>query len=46
LDFEKLARDYDAVEILAGSNVDLYYAFYGWDCDSILIMNPYVIKEI
>lgn len=45
LDFEKLAEKYDAIEILAGSNYDLYYTFYGWDCDSILIMNPDIIKE-
>lgn len=45
LDFEKLAEKFDAVEILAGSNYDLYNAFYGWDCDSILIMNPDIIVE-
>lgn len=44
LDFEKLAEEYDAIEIYAGSNRDLYFKFYGWDCDSILIMNPDIIE--
>lgn len=44
LDFEKLAQDYDAIEVMAGSNDELYYELYGWDCDSILIMNPDIIQ--
>lgn len=43
LDFEKLAKEYDAIEIDAGRDSQLYYAFYGWDCDSILIFNPEII---
>ena len=43
LDFELLAKHYDAVEINAGSNADLYQLFYSWDCDSILILNQDII---
>lgn len=45
LDFEALAKQYDVVEILASKD-DLYFAFYGWDIDSILVMNKDVIQEI
>lgn len=41
LDFEKLAKEYDAIEV---SKIwRLYWALYGWDCDSILIMNPDIV---
>lgn len=52
LDFEQLLADgYDAVELhlseeknLGGGFMDgLYWSLYGWDCDSILVMNPEVI---
>ena len=51
LDFEKLLADgYDAVELhlsedrsYGGFMAVLYWALYGWDCDSILVMNPDVI---
>ena len=55
LDFEKLLADgWDAVELhLSEENLDtlgwfdgLYYALYGWDCDSILIMNPDVVEVL
>lgn len=40
-DFEKMLADgIDAVEIEID---ELYYALYGWDCDSILIMNPDIV---
>lgn len=45
LDFEKLTEQYDAIEVTIGYDRDLYYALYGWDCDSILIMNPDVVVE-
>ncbi len=45
LDFEELVRmGYDAVEVECIEN--LYHALYGWDCDSILVMNPDVIEEV
>lgn len=49
-DFEKAMETYDAIELHLSEEVrddpyadGLYYALYGWDCDSILIMNPDVI---
>lgn len=56
LDFEKLiSLGYDAVELhLSEEIIDedstfmdgLYWKLYGWDCDSILIMNPNIVCEI
>lgn len=41
LDFERLVEDgWDAVEVEIGP---LWWQLYGWDCDSILIMNPEVV---
>ena len=46
LDFEKLAQQYDAIEVILSADRYLYFELYGWDCDSILIMNKDVIVEI
>ena len=46
LDFEKLSKFYDAIEVNISSDRRLYWDLYGWDCDSILVMNPEVIQEI
>ena len=43
LDFEKLSRQYDAIEVLISEDERLYELLYGRDCDSILVMNPNVI---
>lgn len=49
IDFEKAMKKYDAIELhLSDEVVDdyldsLYFKLYGWDCDSILIMNPNII---
>ncbi len=40
--FENLAEDYDVLE-LVDMTCDLRNAIYGWDCESILILNPEVI---
>ena len=41
LDFEKMLKDgIDAIEVKI---FDLYSVFYGWDCDTILVMNPKAI---
>lgn len=45
-DFEQIKKSYDAIEVLISRDERLYYTFYGWDCDSILIMNPDVISII
>lgn len=46
LDFEKLAKQYDAVEVLISEDSRLYWDLYGWDCDSLLVMNKNVIVEV
>lgn len=44
LDFEQLLLNgIDAVEVNISSGRQLYMAMYGWDCDSILIMNPDIV---
>lgn len=46
LNFEFIKKYYDAIEIYAGSDRYLYFAFYGWDCDSIVILNKDKIKVV
>lgn len=46
INYEELKKDYDAVEIFAGSDHELYWKFYGWDCDSIVILNKEVIVPL
>lgn len=48
IDFEKaIETGVDAIELhLSEGNHELYFPLYGWDCDSILIMNPDVIVEV
>lgn len=46
IDFEKLMENYDAIEVIISSDYNLYYTLYGWDCDSILIMNPDIVEPI
>ena len=46
LDFEKLSKEYDAIEVFIDEINELYFKLYGWDCESILIMNSNVIKII
>lgn len=42
LDYEKLLEHgYDAIEVVI--NGDTYWDLYGWDCDSILVMNPEIL---
>ena len=43
LDFEKIAKEFGAIEVNISSDEKLYWKLYGWDCDSILIMNPNVV---
>lgn len=49
IDFEKAMKEYDAIELHLSDEIkddyldSLYFALYGWDCDSILIMNPDII---
>ena len=40
LNFERMVHDgYDGMEVIISTN-DIYYALYGWDCDSLLVFNP------
>lgn len=46
LDFEQILRDgYDALEVNISKDNRLYWALYGWDCDSLLVLNKEIIKE-
>lgn len=46
LDFEMLSKMYDAIELNISNDYDLYWKLYGWDCDSILIMNPEIVEVL
>lgn len=53
LDFESLLNSgVDAVQVnLSNDHTEdwserLYYKLYGWDCDSIIIMNPDIVCQI
>lgn len=45
IDYEALATEYDALEVQISEDHELYFNLYGWDCDSIVIMNPEVIIQ-
>ena len=46
IDFEELLRQgIDAVEVFVSDDQNLYWELYGWDCDSIIVMNPDKIVE-
>lgn len=47
VNFEQLMSDgIDAIELNISNDWGLYDALYGWDCDSILILNPNIIEII
>lgn len=46
INWQKVKSDYDAVYIAAGSDDQLYMNYYGWDCDSILVLNFDVVEEV
>lgn len=46
LDFEKIKQEYDAIEVLISEDMQLYWDLYGWDCDSLLVMNKDIIEII
>lgn len=46
LDFEQIiANGYDAIEVNLSNDNRLYWALYGWDCDSLLVLNKDIVKE-
>jgi len=46
LDFEELARiGVDAIDVDISHGGGLYMALYGWDCDTLLVLNPDAIEE-
>ena len=38
-DFECRAKEYDAIELHMSDNWDLYDDMYGWDVDTLLVLN-------
>lgn len=46
LDFEELTKTYDAIEVLISNDGRLYYDLYGWDCDSLLVLNKECIEVL
>lgn len=48
IDFAKIIDDgYDAIELFLSENYNLHLSvFYGWDCDSIMIINPEIVEII
>lgn len=46
LDYEELSKTYDAIEVYVSKDYELYERLYGWDVDSVLVMNPDVVKMI
>lgn len=46
-DFEEMYKSgIDAIQFNLSNDHELYFTLYGWDCDSILIMNKNVIELI
>ena len=46
LDFEKLAEQYDAIELFVYGDFDLQGLLGTWDCDCVLVLNPDAVQEI
>ena len=46
LDFEKLAEQYDAIELFVYGDFDLQGLLGTWDCDCVLVLNQDAVQEI
>lgn len=44
IDFEKMQKD--GIDAVLYFVKDLYFEMYGWDCDSILVLNPEIIIPV
>ena len=46
IDFDRMSKDYDGLELfILDDYCNLHDGmFYTWDCDSIVIWNPYVVN--
>lgn len=44
LDFEALTKDYDAIVFI--TNAETQELLVGWDCDTVLVLNPDCVQEI
>lgn len=49
LDFEALSQVYDCIWLTSNGLEETKYSnpnMYGWDCESVLIMNPNCVKQV
>ena len=52
IDFEEIAKNYDAIMVwiyrdsLSTTFSGIYYELYGWDCDSLLVLNLKLNEEV
>ena len=56
IDFEELVKDYDAIMVWIYRSDDqdelvrtfdgIYYRLYGWDVDTLLVLNPDIVEEV
>lgn len=50
IDFEKMATEYDAIHLTINGQLETRLSFplslYGWDCESLLVLNPKVINQL
>lgn len=45
LDYEKIREEYDAIEVFLDGDLDFQSTLCGWDCNSIIVLNPDIIRE-
>lgn len=45
LDYEELAKHYDAILYIRNKELDCPGPMYSWDCDSLLVFNPDAVVE-
>lgn len=56
IDFEELTKNYDAIMVWIYRSDDqdglvrtfdgIYYRLYGWDVDTLLVLNPDIVEEV